>query len=77
MIVELCVIPIDISRVKNLTWAHQHGLRLVARFHAVQRMVEELPPVVPQALPTLCGPSVPPEKNQGCPRILTEAPRNP
>ena len=75
MMVELCVYSI-VLRVGNLTWAHQHGLRLVSWFHAIQRLVEELPPIVPQALPTLCGSTIPPEENQGRPRILTETLRH-
>ena len=61
----------------NLTWIHQHGLWLVTRFRAIQRLVEEIPPIVSQALPTLCGSQIPPETNQGRPRILAEALRFP
>jgi hypothetical protein len=75
MMVELYV-NLIVCRVDNPIWAHQHGLWLVARFHAIQRLVEELPPIVSQALPTLCGSAISPEENQGRPRILTETVRH-
>ena len=49
---------------------------MVARFRAIQRLVEQISPIVPQALPNLCGSQIPPETNLGCPRSLAEALRS-
>ena len=77
MMVELCVNLSIIVRTFSPRAINQYGFRLVARVYTIQRLVEALPPTVPQTLPTLRGSPIPPEKDQGRTRILAETPRLP